>query len=97
MEVRRSSPNTWQLLKQGVSLRTILLAFVPIGLWIAFIFVFVFTLHAVVHAEGRAWIVLVVFRTVVELATAMLAFRYFFDILARGAESERSIDSETRT
>jgi hypothetical protein len=95
--MRRLSPNTWQLLKQGVSLRTLLLAFVPIGLWIAFIFVFVFLLQAVVHVEGPAGIVVVVLRSIIELATAMLAFKYFFDILARGAESEHSIDSEHRT
>jgi hypothetical protein len=95
--MRRSSPNPWQLLKQGVSLRTLLLAFVPIGLWIAFIFVFVFLLQAVVHVEGPAGIVVLVLRSIVELATAMLAFKYFFDILARGVESEHSVDSEHRT
>jgi hypothetical protein len=95
--MRRSSPNPWQLLKQGVSLRTLLLAFVPIGLWIAFIFVFVFLLHAIVRVEGPAGIVVLVLRSIVELATAMLAFKYFFDILARGVESEHSVDSEHRT
>lgn len=95
--MRRLSPNTWQFLKQGVSLRTLLLAFVPIGLWIAFIFIFVFVLQATVHVEGPAGIVVVVLRSIVELATAMIAFKYFFDILARGVESEHSVDSEHRT
>ena len=94
--MRRSSSNAWQWLKQGVSLRTMLLAFVPVGLWIAFIFAFVFALRAIVHVEGPAGIVVFVLRTIVELATAMLAFKYFFEILARGVESEHSIDSKPR-
>jgi hypothetical protein len=95
--MRRSSPNPWQLLKQGVSLRTMLLAFVPIGIWIVFIFVFVFAVKAIVHVEGQAEIVVLVLRSMVELATATLAFKYFFDILARGVESEQSVDSKNRT
>ena len=95
--MRQSSPNPWQLLKQGVSIRTMLLAFVPIGLWIAFIFVFVFALRAIVHVEGPAGFVVVALRSIVELATAVLAFKYFFNILARGVESERSVDSKPHT
>ena len=94
--MRRSSSNAWQWLKQGVSLRTMLLAFVPIGLWIAFLFAFVFALHAIVHVEGRAGIAVIVLRSIVELVTAMLAFKYFFEILARGVENERSVDSKPR-
>ena len=95
--MRRSSPGPWQILRQGASLRTILLAFVPIGLWIVFLFVFVFTYEAVVHVVGAAGTVVIVLRSLVELVSAMIAFKYFFDILARGIERERSVDSEHRT
>ena len=94
--MRRSPSDAWQWLKQGVSLKTMLLAFVPIGLWIAFIFAFVFALRAMVHVEGGAGVVVIALRSIVELATAMVAFKYFFEILSRGVENEHSIDSKPR-
>ena len=95
--MRQSSPNGWQLLKQGVSLRIILKAFVPVGLWILFIFVFGYVYGAIVHVEGPAEIAMLAFRSIVELGTAAIAFKYFFEILARGVESEHAIDSKHRT
>ena len=95
--MRRSSPGPWQILSQGVSFHTTLLAFVPIGLWIVFLFVLVLLYRAFVHVEGAAGTVMFVLRSLVELVSAMIAFKYFFDILARGVEREHSVDSEHRT
>jgi hypothetical protein len=94
--MRQSSPDPWQLLKQGVSLRTTLLAFVPIGLWIVFLVVFVYAFRAIVHLTGPAGTAMLVVRSMVEVVSAMIAFKYFFDILTRGAEREQSIDRERR-
>lgn len=95
--MRRSSPDLGQIFRQGVSLRTTLLAFVPIGIWIVFVFVFVFAFRAIVHVEGPAATAMLVLRSVIELASAMIAFKYFFDILARGIEREHSVGSKHRT
>ena len=95
--MRQSSPSGWQLLKQGVSLRTTLKAFVPVGLWILFVFVFARLYGAIVHVEGRAEIAMLVMRSLIELGTAAIAFKYFFEILARGVEDEHSIDSKHGT
>lgn len=94
--MRQSSSDPWQLLKQGVSLRTTLLAFVPIVLWILFVVVFVYAFRAVVRVTGPVGTVMLVVRSSVELGSAMIAFKYFFDILVRGAEREQSIDRERR-
>ncbi len=95
--MRQSSPNRWQLLKQGVSLRTMLQAFVPVGLWILFIVAFGYVYRAIVHMEGPAEIAMLALRSIVELGSAAIAFKYFFEILARGLESEHSVDSKHRT
>jgi hypothetical protein len=95
--MRQSSPNVWQLFRQGVSLRTFLQAFIPIGLWILFIAVFAYLYRAIVHVAGPAEIAMLALRSVVELGTAAIAFKYFFDILSRGAETEHSVDSKHRT
>ncbi len=98
--MRRSSPVRWQILREGVSLRTTLLALIPIGLWIVFLFAFVLAYRAIlhiVHVEGPVAIVMLVLRSVVELVSAMLAFKYFFDIIARGIEREQSADTKHHT
>jgi len=98
--MRRSSPVRWEILRQGVSLRTTLLALVPIGLWIVFLFVFVLAYRAILqiaHVEGPAVTVMLVMRSIVELVSAMIAFKYFFDIIARGIESEQSADTKHHT
>ncbi len=98
--MRRSSPVQWQILRQGVSLRTTLLALVPIGVWIVFLFAFVFAYRAIlqiVHVEGPAMILMLALRTIIELVSAMIAFKYFFDIIARGIESEQSADTKHHT
>ena len=93
----QSSPNLWESLKQGVSLRTILQAFIPVVLWIVFVFAFAYLYRAVVHVQGEAEIAMLVLRSVIELGTAAIAFRYFFDILARGIEAEHSVQTKHRT
>ncbi len=92
----RPSPNLWESLKQGVSLRITLQAFIPVGLWIVFVFAFGYLYRAVVHVEGQAEIAMLVLRSLIELGTAAIAFKYFFDILARGIEAEHSVDTKHR-
>lgn len=69
-------------------------AFVPVVIWIVFLFVFVYLYRAAVHVPGPIGITMAVVRTLVELASGIIAFKYFFDILLRGAQQEQSIDRE---
>lgn len=94
MAQRSVSPPWQQLLKHGVSLNTTMRAFVPVALWIVFLFVFVYLYHAVVHVPGPIGTAMAVVRSMVELVSGIIAFKYFFEILLRGAEREQSIDRE---
>jgi len=91
------SGRDWRkFLTQGVSLKTVLLAFVPVVAWIAFLFLFVSVYRAVVHVQGPAGVALEFFRNLVELGTVVIALRYFFQILQRGMARDLSIDSKER-
>ena len=79
-----------------VSLKTVLRAFIPVALWIVFLVLFVSAYRAVIHVEGTVGTVLGVLRGLVELVTAAIAMKYFFEILERGAEADFSIHPKDR-
>ena len=85
------------LLLQDVSVSTVLLAFLPIVAWIAFVTLFVGAYRMVVHVPGPAGVALSVLRTLVEIGTAVLAFKQFFVILHRGAARELSLPPQERS
>jgi hypothetical protein len=87
----------WAFLRRGVPLKAALLAFVPIAAWIVFLVLFVSAYRAVIHAHGVAGMMLRVMRSLVEISTLIIALKYFFEILERGAASELSIHSNDRT
>jgi hypothetical protein len=81
----------WRFLTRGVSLKTALLAFVPLLAWMVFLFLFVSAYRAVVHVQGPAGTILGMLRTLVEIVTVVIAFKYFFEILLRGVANELSV------
>jgi hypothetical protein len=98
-EQRMTGPllrDRWDFLRRGVSLKTALLAFVPIAVWIVFLVLFVSAYRAVIHVQGEAGMMLRILRSLVELATLIIALKYFFEILWRGAASEPSLHSKDR-
>ncbi len=86
-----------KFLTQGVSLRTVLMAFIPVAVWIVFLVLFVSVYRAVIHVQGPAGVVLGVLRDLVEIVTVVIALRYFFEILQHGAASDFSNDSKDRS
>ncbi len=82
---------------QGVSIKTALLAFVPVVAWIVFLFLFVSVYRAVVHVQGPVGVILDLLRSFVEIVTVVIALRYFFQILQRGIAREISVDSKERS
>jgi hypothetical protein len=87
----------WNFLMRGVSLKTVLLAFVPVAVWILFLVFFVSAYRAVIHVHGTAGMILRILRSLVEIVTVIIALRYFFEILRRGAASDFSIHSQDRS
>ncbi len=87
----------WKLLARGVSVKTTLLALIPVVAWIVFLVLFVSVYRAVIHVQGPAGVVLDVLRGLVEIVTMVIALKYFFEILERGAANELSIDSKDRS
>ena len=85
-----------KFLTQGVSLRTVLRAFIPVVAWIVFLVLFVSIYRAVIHVQGPAGVMLRALRDLVEIVTAVIALKYFFEILQRGAASDFSNDSKDR-
>ena len=86
----------WAFLKRGVPLKAVLLAFIPIAVWIVFLVLFVSAYRAVIHVHGVAGMMLRIMRSLVEIGTLIIALKYFFEILRRGAASELSIHSNDR-
>jgi hypothetical protein len=86
----------WDYLKRGVSLKIVLLAFIPVAVWIVFLVLFVSAYRAVIHVQGVFGMILRILRSLVEIGTLIIALKYFFEILWRGAASERSIHSKDR-
>jgi hypothetical protein len=86
-----------KFLTQGVSLRTVLMAFIPVAAWIVFLVLFVSLYHAVIHVQGPAGVMLRVLRDLVEIVTVVIALKYFLAILHRGAASDFSSDSKDRS
>jgi len=93
----RSFRDRRKFLTQGVSLRTVLLALIPVAAWIVFLVAFVSLYRAVIHVRGPAGVMLGVLRDFVEIVTVVIALKYFFEILRRGAASDFSIDSKDRS
>lgn len=93
----RSFRGRRKFLTQGVSLRTVLRAFIPVAAWIVFLVLFVSAYHAVIHVQGPAGVMLGLLRDLVEIVTVVIALRYFFEILQRGAASDFSNDSKDRS
>jgi hypothetical protein len=85
------------LLCQDVSLGTVLVAFLPVAAWVAFATLFVAAYRAMVHVSGPAAVVLSALRTLVELGTVVVAMKYFFAILRRGAARELSLPPQERS
>lgn len=94
--MRQSAGPRWRFLTRGVSLRTLLLALVPVGAWIVFLILFVSGYRVVVHVGGRVRVALDILRSLVEIATMAVALKYFFEILERGAANDFSVDSKDR-
>lgn len=94
--MHQSARHRWQFLTRGVSLKTVLLAFVPVAAWIAFLFLFVSAYRAFVHVHGPARVMLDIFRGLVEIVTVAIALKYFFEILQRGAENDLSVHPKDR-
>ena len=94
--MHQSARRRWQFLTQGVSLKTALLAFVPVVAWIVFLFLFVSAYRAVVHVNGPVGGMLNVLRSLVEIVTMAIAFKYFFEILQRGAADDLSVNPKDR-
>ncbi len=94
--MHQSARHRWQFLTQGVSLKTALLAFVPVVAWIVFLFLFVSAYRAVVHVHGPVGVMLNVLRSLVEIVTMAIALKYFFEILQRGAEDDLSVNPKDR-
>ncbi len=92
-----SGRERWKFLMQGVSIKTALLAFVPVVAWIVFLFLFVSVYRAVVHVQGPVGVILDLLRSFVEIVTVVIALRYFFQILQRGIARETSVDSKERS
>jgi hypothetical protein len=86
-----------KFLTRGVSLRTVLMAFIPVAAWIVFLLLFVSLYRAVIHVQGPAGVMLGVLRDLVEIVTVVIALRYFLEILQRGAASDFSNDSKDRS
>jgi hypothetical protein len=86
-----------KFLTQGVSLRTVLMAFIPVAAWIVFLVLFVSLYRAVIHVQGPAGVMLRVLRDLVEIVTVVIALKYFLEILHRGAASDFSNDSKDRS
>jgi len=93
----RSFRGQRKFLAQGVSLRTVLIALIPVAAWIVFLVLFVSLYRAVIHVQGPAGVMLGILRDLVEIVTVVIALRYFFEILHRGAASDFSIDSKDRS
>jgi hypothetical protein len=92
----RSFRSRRKFLAQGVSLRTVLIAFIPVAAWIVFLVAFVSLYRAVIHVQGPAGVILGVLRDLIEIVTVVIALRYFFEILQHGAARDFSIDSKDR-
>jgi hypothetical protein len=86
----------WDFLRRGVSLKTVLLAFVPVAVWIVFLVLFVSAYRAVIHVQGTAGTMLRIMRSLVEIVSLIIALKYFFEILLQGAARELSMDSKDR-
>ncbi|HET8998052.1 MAG TPA: hypothetical protein VFP86_00230 [bacterium] len=86
-----------KFLTQGVSLQTVLMAFIPVAAWVVFLVLFVSAYRAVIHVQGPAGVMLGILRDLVEIVTVVIALRYFFEILHRGAASDFSNDSKNRS
>ncbi len=93
----RSFRGRRKFLTQGVSLRTVLIAFIPVAAWIVFLVLFVSVYRAVIHVQGPAGVMLALLRDLIEIVTVVIALRYFFEILQRGAARDFSIDSKDRS
>lgn len=87
----------WKFLTQGVSIRTVLRAMIPVCAWIVFLVLFVSAYRAVVHVSGPVGTALRVVRGLIELGTVVIALKYFFEILERGAADDFSAHPQDRT